>query len=137
MNIKIIFVYSKNTNQITATMKIFWITALCCSTMLNASPVLITSIDAHEKEKKERKKKNKKNVPSRNFHSIKNWSVTVEYANGSKIQKIIRVQKDSDKSAMEAAFAEAARFLKKEKSVQYYTVTPVTENKYVLLAEGK
>lgn len=108
---------------------------LAASSTISASTFL-PSTDK-EKEKKEVKNEEKKknlNSPSKNFHTIKKWKMRIEYTNGDIISKTIEVGENSSLSAMETAFIEAEKYIKTLGKVKGYEVSPVSTNRFVLLA---
>ncbi|MFC5045493.1 hypothetical protein ACFSTE_18265 [Aquimarina hainanensis] len=93
-------------------------------------------LDTEKHEMLEREKgKTKKESSSKNFHSVKRWKMTIEHTNGDIISKIITVKKNSNLSAMQTAFMEAEKHLEKLRNVKTYSVSPVSSNSYVLLAD--
>lgn len=111
--------------KITLTIALFLTTFLC-----------IASTEP-ETDKKSTKKSDKEvvdNSAKTNFHSVKKWRMTIEYNNGDIISKTIMVTEGSELSAMETAFVEAEKYIKKFKQVKWYTVSPVSKNDFVLLA---
>ncbi|GAA4114492.1 hypothetical protein GCM10022393_13980 [Aquimarina addita] len=102
---------------------------------MNASDLIKTPLTEKEKSKKEKKEVKEEGVlVSRNFHSVKKWKVTIEYNTGDRISKIIVVDDNSELSAMALAFAEAEKYLKTLKNIKDYSVSPVSNNSFVLLA---
>lgn len=120
---------STNTNH--NTMKIIFTTALCLTTFLSSAS---TEPKTTKKSVKESNKEVVEKSANKNFHSVKNWKMTIEYNNGDILSKIIEVRKGSNLSAMEVAFIEAEKYLKKLKDVKWYNVSPVSKNNFVLLA---
>ena len=91
----------------------------------------------NDKDKKRKKKEEKKKDRIKNFHSVNRWKITVDYTNGERISKTIVVPVDSQKSGLETAFEEAAKYLRNSKKIKQYRVTPLTSNSYMLLAGGE
>ena len=111
-------------------MKLVLTIALFCLTFGN----VFASNAGNEKEKTERKKnEGEDSYRKKNAHSVKKWKISIEYTNGGVISKTISVDANSEISALEAAFEEADKYLKKERKVKDYTISPVTDS-YVLLA---
>lgn len=117
-------------------MKILLATAVLCATMATGNTTNSTLSFKNDKEKKEKKKKSEKTTSVRNFHSVNKWKITIDYKNGERISKTIVVKENSNKSALETAFSEAEKYLKKSKNIKDFSVTPVSGNSYVLLAGG-
>ncbi len=106
--------------------------------MLFSSQLKANSIGVNpSNEKKEIKKEKEKDLSVKNFHSIKKWKITIEYTNGDCTSEVIIIPKNSKKSAMENAFSEAEKISKDLKNIKYYSVSPISKNSFVLLAEGK
>ena len=76
----------------------------------------------------------KKASNTKNFHSIKKWRMTIEYNNGDVISKTIVVKGNSKLSALDTAFMEAEKHIKNLGNVKGYSVSPVSNNSFVLLA---
>ncbi len=118
-------------------MKLLITVALFCVGLANAAPMKTEITTPNEKEKKEEKtdrtSEEDESSANKNIHSIKKWKITIEYVNGGRISKTIMVNKDSELSALETAFAEAEKYLKKAKNVKDYYISPVP-NSYVVLA---
>lgn len=126
MYIKNIFVYLVQIKS--STMKRILITLFVIISIgeVNAFTTEPTAV-SKKKNTTELKRANK------NVHSLKKWKIMILYTNGNKISKTIVVGKNSKKSALDTAFEEAEKYLKNEKKIKEYTVTPVT-NSYVVLA---
>ncbi|AXT59676.1 hypothetical protein D1816_04660 [Aquimarina sp. AD10] len=116
-------------------MKLLLATLALCATLGNAAPSFTgDSIIKEKNEKNDKKKKSDdRSSKNKNMHSVKKWRMTVEYTNGSVISKTIIVAKNSELSALETAFKEADKYLKRKNNVKNYSISPVT-NDYVLLA---
>ncbi|MBQ4819355.1 hypothetical protein [Aquimarina sp. MMG016] len=116
-------------------MRLLLITAILFSTYATANTSLTNPVNDKEKSKKERKTETEENtIKNRSFHSVKKWKMNIEYKNGDVISKTISVKEDSEVSAMDTAFAEAEKYLKKAKNIKSYHITPVANNSYVVLA---
>lgn len=113
-------------------MRLIFTAAMLCGTVIFASPS--NSNPNTDKEKEKSKKDKKGTLSSKNFHSIRKWKMTIEYQNGDIISKTIIVEKSSSVSAMEMAFDEAEKYVKRVKKVKGYQITPIADNNYVLLA---
>ena len=110
--------------------------ALFCTTLVSATTSFteLISVDNEKKEKVDKKNEEEKNkVSNKNLHSVKKWKITIEYTNGNIISKTIVVSKKSELSALETAFDEAEKYIKNEKKVKDFYVSPVSGS-YVLLA---
>ncbi|WP_025740237.1 hypothetical protein [Aquimarina pacifica] len=118
-------------------MKLLFAVAVFCVTLGNAATITTEITTSKEKGKKEAKAEKKsdeeKASKNKNMHSIKKWNMIIEYKNGGKISKTIIVNKDSELSALETAFEEAEKYLKKAKNIKNYNISPAT-NSYVVLA---
>ena len=112
---------------------------MLCTTLGYAVPLTTNPMNGKEKSSKEEEKEKKDNTQvSRNFHSIKKWKITVRYSNEDIISKTIKINdEDVSSSAMEIAFADTEKYIKTLKKVKSYTVSPVSDNSFVLLAGGK
>ncbi|WP_378187795.1 hypothetical protein ACE939_05350 [Aquimarina sp. W85] len=94
------------------------------------------SLTNNENDKKTGERETKtSNKRSKNFHTIKRWKITITYTNGDKLVKSISVKGKTKLSAMEKAFLEAENYLKHLDNVDSYSVTPLANNEFVLLAE--
>ena len=60
-------------------MKILLTAAALCATMAMGNTADSTLSFKNDKEKKEKKKDTEKTVPVRNFHSVNNWKITIDY----------------------------------------------------------
>jgi len=85
-------------------------------------------------KEKEKSKEDEKTARNKNIHSIKKWKITIVYKNGNTISKTIAVSKNSERSGLESAFAEADKYLKNKKRIKEFSVSPIGNNPYVLLA---
>jgi len=116
-------------------MKLSLVIALFCLSFVYGTPIEESIRTDKEKIKKEEKgKKEESALVSKNFHSIKKWKITIRFRNGETISKVIEINKKSSLSAMDLAFQEAEKSIKKLKGVEDYNVTPIGSNSYVLLA---
>ena len=100
-----------------------------------------TSMYSNDKEKEKTEVKSDKkdktiHSSSRNFHSIRKWKMRIEYVNGDIISKTIQVGENSSLSAMETAFIEAEKYIKTLQKVRGYEVMPISNNRFVLLANN-
>ncbi|MFL1895177.1 hypothetical protein ACJRPK_05710 [Aquimarina sp. 2-A2] len=110
---------------------------------ISISIFLITSSFANSFEStfNEKKKKTEKSEAkasskeSNNFHTVKRWKITITYTNGDILVKSISVKGNSKVSAMETAFSEAENYLKRLDNVEGYSVAPLANNEFFLLAE--
>ena len=120
-------------------MKLLLVIVMLCATFGYAAPLTRNPINGKEKGNKDEKKEKKENtLVSRNFHSIKKWKITVKYTNEDVISKTIEINDNNvSSSAMEIAFADTEKYIKTLKKVKSYTVSPVSDNSFVLLAGGK
>jgi len=116
---------------------------IVCTSVLLVCSIFLMSLTEPTNDKKGGKKSKKEAQKEavaeekstvKSFHSIRKWKVTIEYTNGDRISKTIKVGEDSGISAMEAAFIEAERYLETMKGIKGYEVTPVSSNGIVLLA---
>ncbi len=116
------------------TMKLLFASVLFCVAIGNAAPANTEPTSDKKGEKKETKKEtNNKAYQNKNLHSIKKWKINIEYIDGSSISKTIMVSENSRLSALETAFEEAEKHLKKAKNIKNYSVSPIPSN-YILLA---
>ncbi|WP_130286900.1 hypothetical protein [Aquimarina brevivitae] len=95
------------------------------------------SIENTNGGKEDKKKTEAKKAENKNFHSVRKWKITIEYDNGDKLSKTISVHQNATVSALDLAFAEAEKQVKRLKNVKGYAVKPVANNDYVLLATNK
>lgn len=96
----------------------------------------IRSISKEKNVTTEPKTKNsKKKSKNKNFHSVRKWKINIEFTDGGIISKIIDVQENSKLSALEIAFIEGEKLLSTMENVKEYSVSPLSNNSFVLLLE--
>ncbi len=71
------------------------------------------------------------------FHSIKKWKITIEYTDGGFMSKTIVINEATELSPLETAFVEAEKYLEAFNNVKEYSVSPVSDNSFVLLTGGR
>jgi len=126
--------YIRLTNFKSSIMKLLLAIALLYISLGHAN-----SLNDHDKTKggKESLSKEKgeeeKTTRSIGIHSIKKWKITIVYTNNKILSKTVSVNKNSSKSALDNALDEADKYLRKNKKIKEYHISPVY-NSNVLLA---
>ncbi|MBP2831938.1 hypothetical protein J8281_07025 [Aquimarina sp. U1-2] len=114
-------------------MKLLLATAILFTFMVHANSSNRDYLSTEKNEKTDTNKKEEGRSENRNAHSVKRWKMVVEYTNGTIISKTIVVGKNSEMSALDTAFAEAAKHLQDINNIKNYNITPVSDS-YVVLA---
>ncbi|WP_271767698.1 hypothetical protein [Aquimarina algiphila] len=125
--------------------KIVVILSFLITIQANAKETNILSILTNDKEIERVEEKKSCNEPKTkkiekiskvtSFHSVKKWKITIEYTDGGFISKTIVVKEATELSPLETAFAEAEKYLEAFNNVKEYSVSPISDNSFVLLLE--
>jgi len=123
-----------------STMKLLLATAALCFSLSHAyssedKNIRTEKIDISKEATTDKKKEEKKPAENKNIHSIKQWKITIEYTNGSIISKTISVDNSSGRSALDAAFDEADKYLRNIKIVKEYNISPVSKSNILLAGD--
>ncbi|WP_109437528.1 MULTISPECIES: hypothetical protein [Aquimarina] len=125
--------------------KIVVILSFLITIQANAKETNILSILTNDKEIERVEEKKSRNEPKTkkiekiskvtSFHSVKKWKITIEYTDGGFMSKTIVVKEATELSPLETAFAEAEKYLEAFNNVKEYSVSPISDNSFVLLLE--
>ncbi|TSE11517.1 hypothetical protein [Aquimarina algiphila] len=125
--------------------KIVVILSFLITIQANAKETNILSVLTNDKEIERVEEKKSRNEPKTkkiekiskvtSFHSVKKWKITIEYTDGGFISKTIVVKEATELSPLETAFAEAEKYLEAFNNVKEYSVSPISDNSFVLLLE--
>ncbi|WP_271781915.1 hypothetical protein [Aquimarina algiphila] len=125
--------------------KIVVILSFLITIQANAKETNILSVLTNDKEIERVEEKKSRNEPKTkkiekiskvtSFHSVKKWKITIEYTDGGFMSKTIIVKEATELSPLETAFAEAEKYLEAFNNVKEYSVSPISDNSFVLLLE--